>query len=155
MENTLTVIIIVIGVIIFGWLGYLTYRFFAYIKEKEELLKKARGKDVESLLEESLKQTETARQDIKKIYEALDGLGKLAIASITKVAVVRFNPFNDTGSNQSFAIAFLNAENSGMVMSSLHGREGTRIYSKPIKEGKSEHHLTGEEVEVIEKAQKK
>lgn len=155
MENTLQMIVIIIGVAVLGWLSYLSYRFFSYIKEKEELLKKARGKDVESLLEESLNQSEKAHQDIKKIYKALDGLEKLAMASITKVAVVRFNPFDDTGSNQSFAIAFLNAENSGMVMSSLHGREGTRIYSKPIKEGKSEFNLTGEETKAIEKAQNK
>ncbi len=155
MQNNLLIIIFVLLAALIGWLIYLSFRFFSYLKEKEELLKKARKKGIEALLEESLKLSEDAQQEIKKIQEALDQLGKIAMVSITKVATVRFNPFQDTGGDQSFCIALLNANNSGVVISSLHGREGTRVYSKPIKEGKSEYYLTGEEIKAIEKAQKK
>jgi len=67
-----------------------------------------------------------------------------------KVAVVRFNPFKELGGNQSFAIALLDGNKSGIVISSLHTREGTRVYSKPILEGKSEKYaLTEEEKNAI------
>ena len=49
-----------------------------------------------------------------------------------RVGLVRFNPFEDTGGNQSFALALLDAEGNGWVLSSLHARTGTRVYAKPI-----------------------
>lgn len=155
MENTILYISLALAIVSLGWLGYLSYRFFSYLKEKEELLKKARNKNLESLLEESLDKTEKAGQEIKKIHQALDELGKIALVSITKVATIRYNPFQDTGGDQSFSMALLNAKNNGIVLSSLHGREGTRVYCKPIEEGKSEYHLTEEEVKVIAQAQNK
>jgi len=136
MDNYLLIGIIIVIISIAGWLAYLSYRFFNYIKEKEELLKKAKNQSVEALLEKSLDENEKAQADI-----------------LTKVGVVRFNPFQDTGGDQSFAFALLNAKGDGIVISSLHGREGTRIYAKPIKELKSEYHLTEEEIKAIEKAQ--
>jgi len=153
MDNYLLIGIIIVIISIAGWLAYLSYRFFNYIKEKEELLKKAKNQSVEALLEKSLDENEKAQADIKKIKETVDNLGKVAMISLTKVGVVRFNPFQDTGGDQSFAFALLNAKGDGIVISSLHGREGTRIYAKPIKELKSEYHLTEEEIKAIEKAQ--
>jgi hypothetical protein len=76
----------------------------------------------------------------------------MATSSIQKVGVVRFNPFSDVGGNQSFVIALLDSKNSGLVISSLHGREGTRVYAKPVSAGKSEHHLSTEEIQAIKKA---
>ncbi|MEP7162692.1 MAG: DUF4446 family protein, partial [Candidatus Moraniibacteriota bacterium] len=54
---------------------------------------------------------------------------------------------------QSFAIAFLDGKNSGAVISSLHTREGTRVYAKPVKAGEADGFpLTDEEKTVIEQA---
>jgi hypothetical protein len=67
--------------------------------------------------------------------------------------VVRFNPFKDIGGDQSFALALLDGKNSGLVVSSLHTREGTRIYSKPVIKGESEKYpLTDEEKSAIKAA---
>jgi uncharacterized glyoxalase superfamily protein PhnB len=64
--------------------------------------------------------------------------------------MVRFNPFNDMGGDQSFAMALLNGKNNGLVISSLYTKEGTRVFSKAIKAGKTEKHpLTEEEEEAI------
>jgi hypothetical protein len=73
--------------------------------------------------------------------------------SIHKVGIIRFNPFKDIGGDQSFALALLDGKNSGIVISSLHTREGTRIYSKPIIKGESEKYtLTEEEKQAIKTA---
>ena len=74
--------------------------------------------------------------------------------SIRNIETIRFNPFVDAGSNQSFAIAFMNDENNGVVMSSLYARDRMSIFSKPIVNGKSEFELSSEEKEVLEKAVK-
>ena len=75
--------------------------------------------------------------------------------SIRGLETIRFNPFPDQGSNQSFAIGMLNEENDGIVLSSLYSRERMSIFAKPIKNGKSEYELTTEEKEALQKAEVK
>jgi len=72
--------------------------------------------------------------------------------SVRSVETLRFNPFIDAGSNQSFAIAFMNDEGDGVVMSSLYARDRMSIFAKPIINGKSEFELSSEEKEVLKKA---
>lgn len=72
---------------------------------------------------------------------------------VQKLGIVRFNPYNDTGGNQSFAIALLSRLGDGVVLSSLHGRAGTRVYAKPVKAGQGvEFSLSEEERVAIKKA---
>jgi len=71
---------------------------------------------------------------------------------VRNIETVRFNPFIDAGSNQSFAIAMLNDEGNGVVMSSLYARDRMSIFAKPIVRGKSEFELSSEEKEVLSKA---
>ena len=74
--------------------------------------------------------------------------------SLQKVGVVRFNPFQDSGGDQSFAIALLDQRGSGVVVSSLHGRAETRIFAKQVINGRSTHSLSDEEQQAIREAQK-
>jgi len=68
---------------------------------------------------------------------------------------VRFNPFGDTGGDQSFSLAVLDAHDSGYVLSSIHGRQGTRVYVKPIDFGKSKYQLSTEEDQALSQAVKR
>lgn len=69
--------------------------------------------------------------------------------SVKQVSVVRFNPFNDAGGDQSFSMALLDRDGTGAVVSSLYSREGVRVYGKPVAKGKSTYKLTEEELEAI------
>ncbi len=69
--------------------------------------------------------------------------------SLQHIGMVRFNPFDDTGSDQSFAIALLDDRRDGMVLSSLHGRANTRLFAKPVEGGESKHTLSTEESQAI------
>ena len=69
--------------------------------------------------------------------------------SLQHIGLVRFNPFDDTGSDQSFAIALLDDRSDGIVISSLHGRANTRVFAKPVANGGSPHNLSDEESEAI------
>jgi hypothetical protein len=69
--------------------------------------------------------------------------------SLQHIGMVRYNPFEDTGSDQSFAIALLDDRRDGVVISSLHGRANTRIFAKPVADGASPHNLSDEETEAI------
>ena len=76
----------------------------------------------------------------------LEAAGRRAIQ---RVGIVRFNPFEDTGGNQSFALALTDAGGNGFVLSSLHSRTGTRIYAKSINAGRSDAALSAEETEAL------
>ena len=65
---------------------------------------------------------------------------------------MRYNPFEDTGGNQSFALAMLDAKGDGWILSSLHARQGTRFYAKAVKAGRSETSLSEEEQAAIKQA---
>ncbi len=65
------------------------------------------------------------------------------------VGIIRYNSNGDDGGNLSFSAALLDAHQSGMVLTSLHGRQHNRIYAKVIKEGASESTLSEEEREAL------
>ena len=101
------------------------------------------------VLEDDIAELKKAKENIEKDIVTINTKLK---KSIRGLETVRFNPFPDQGSNQSFAIGMLNEENNGLVLSSLYSRERMSIFAKPIKNGKSEYELTTEEKEVLEKA---
>lgn len=82
--------------------------------------------------------------------EAMHGLiDRRTQRSLQHIGLVRYNPFEDTGSDQSFALAMLDDRRDGVVISSLHGRANTRIFAKPVADGSSTHALSDEESEAI------
>ncbi len=90
--------------------------------------------------------------NLKTLSKELENLKKENLFSLKKIGILRYNPFSDIGGNQSFSIALLDGNDNGLVITSLYSREGNRVYGKPIKKGNSEHTLSNEEKEVIERA---
>ncbi len=113
---------------------------------------KKKKKEPENL-EELLDQFRKLKESFKKVFQEIEILKKEQEFAIQKVGIVRFNPFSEVGSDQSFSIALLDANDNGMVITSLYTREGNRVYGKPIKNGQSEYLLSKEEREAIVQAQ--
>ena len=132
-------------VILLSWVGITEYRFrkfFAGTKAKNL-------EEVMILLGNQMKEIKETQIAINKHLITVD---KRLDKSIRSVETIRFNPFLDAGSNQSFAISFLNDEGDGVVISSLYARDRMSIFAKPITGGKSEFELSTEEKEVLEKS---
>lgn len=111
-----------------------------------------KAKDLEEsiiTLEENISKLKSAKENIEK---ELVEVNKKLKKSIRGLETIRFNPFPDQGSNQSFAVGMVNEDGDGVVFSSLYSRERMSIFAKPIKNGKSEYELTAEEKEVLKKA---
>ena len=107
-------------------------------------------------LEEVLLGLKDHQEITDKSFAALQGKMKSIEEDLPKgirrLGLVRFNPFSDAGSDQSFSLALLNDDKDGVVLSSLYGREINRVYTKPIKGGKSQYQLTDEEKQAIDQA---
>lgn len=111
-----------------------------------------RGSDERSL--EAILEAHLTR--VHQVVRDLDGLeARTAIlerdlkGAFSRIGLVRFNPFEDTGGNQSFALALLDARGSGFVVSSLHARAMTRVYAKVVTDGTAQTALSAEETEAL------
>jgi len=111
------------------------------------------AQDLESVIAQQIKRQIKSEKDIQELFKSSRESWKLIAKCVQKVGVVRFNPFKDTGSDQSFAIALMDRSDNGLVISSLFTREGTRVYSKPLEKGKSKYPLSEEEEQAIGRAQ--
>lgn len=94
--------------------------------------------------------------EFEKILQHHDARLKIAEAiverSIYKIGFLRFNPFSETGGDNSFSIAFLDCADNGVIISSLYTREGVRVYAKAIENGKPKHQLSEEEAASLKQA---
>lgn len=110
------------------------------------------GQDLESVLMglvEKLHVLEDEKMVLEQQLSALQASSKFAIQ---RIGTHRFNPFADGGGNFSFTLALLDSYNSGVVITSMHGREQNRIYAKQVIKGKAETQLTEEEEQAIASA---
>ena len=87
---------------------------------------------------------------IVEVLGSWSDLDTLAPAWLQTVA--DYNPFSDTGGDQSFAIALLDSLGNGVVLSSLHSRTDTRVFAKAVQNGRSKYQLSDEEQDAIKKA---
>lgn len=111
-----------------------------------------RGSDarsLEAILEAHLTRVHEVVRDLDAVEARTALLERDLKLAFSRVGLVRFNPFEDTGGNQSFALALLDAHLDGFVVSSLHARNMTRVYAKAVAGGKSEASLSDEEAQAL------
>ena len=108
--------------------------------------------DIPTMLERNIEGLNDASYRIEQLEVAVRALTEGVKYCVQHVGVVRFNPYHDTGGDQSFAIAMLDAHNDGLVMTGMHSRNGVRLYAKPVSRGRSTYPLSDEERQAIEQA---
>jgi hypothetical protein len=139
--------------IVFIWLSALTYLYFKNQQHYNSLTQGSSGRNLQGILEELLKDIRVSKKDIDLLLTRCDRIEKDSLLYIQKVGLTRFNPFKDTGGDQSFILSLLDANNTGVVVSGLYSRSGTRWYAKKVRKGEGvEHELTDEERKAIKVA---
>src|SRR5213592_5159246 len=134
------------------WVGWLQRSDAQLRRRLRRLIGEGEGVGLDELLDRQFRRLDTVAERVEALNRLHHELEGLAQRSIQKVGVVRFNPFADTGGDQSFAMALLDAEGNGVVVSSLHSRTDTRIFAKQVQGGRSRHALSNEEQDAIRKA---
>lgn len=119
---------------------------------KHMMLFKKQKKSTEVISKDLIKQVNALEEKFEQTTKDLNELKEDTKRAITKIGITRFNPFKEIGGDQSFSIALLNDNNSGVVVTSYYGREMNRVYAKEIVSGKSETSLAKEESEAVTKA---
>lgn len=137
--------------LLFGLNAYLIFEVLKLKKKIKSFFAKGE-KDWEEVLAGQLKKMEAQEKKGREISKEIDEMGRILKKTFQKFGIIRFNPFKDMGSDQSFSIALLDGKDNGFVISSLYGREGNRIYAKSIERGSSQYVLSEEEKQAIGKA---
>ncbi len=110
------------------------------------------GESLEAVLGAHLEKVHAVAREVDDLAARSAVLEAVGRKAVQRVGLVRFNPFEDTGGNQSFALALLDANGDGVVMSSLHARTLTRVYGKAVGGGNAEAALSDEESEALRQA---
>lgn len=107
------------------------------------------AQSLEAVLGSHIDRVRKVVSDLDRVEARIAMVERDLQATFGRVGIVRFNPFEETGGNQSFALALLDGRGDGFVVSSLHARAGTRVYAKAIAKGASETALSTEESEAL------
>lgn len=108
--------------------------------------------DVLTMLQRHVDEVRALRREIGGQREYADSLRSLIGNGLSRVATVRYDAFDDMGGRMSFSTALLDEHGDGVVLTSINGRVETRTYAKPVGGGDSEHNLSGEERQAIDRA---
>ena len=154
-ERTLSLIVValVAAVVVLGlWVAWLQRSEAMLRRRLRRVLPEGESGGIDEILDRQLKSVESLSERVDALNKLHHELEHLSQRTIQKVAVIRYNPFSDTGGDQSFAIALLDSLGNGVVVSSLHSRTDTRVFAKPVQSGRSKFQLSDEEQDAIRKA---
>jgi hypothetical protein len=108
---------------------------------------------LDQILSAQMQRLDALAKDVQGLGTRTRGVEAAGRQAFQRAGLVRFNPFReDTGGNLSFALALLDADDNGIVVSSLHSRQATRLYLKAITAGHSDQALSEEETEALRQA---
>ena len=121
----------------------------------KKMMRGVAGESIEEMMLARIQDIETLKHKVSDLSVECERLEMDARKHVQQVGVVRFNAFDNTGSDLSFAVAMLDAANTGFVLSGIYGREESRVYAKPLVKGESTYMLTKEEKQAVDKAKQK
>ena len=110
--------------------------------------------NIENVVFDCIEKANGVIEKNKELEYQLNSIERNMYYCLQKVGVIRYNAFDNVGSDLSFSIALLNNNDDGLVLSSLYSRESSSTYAKPITGGKSKYALSAEEIKAIDNAKK-
>lgn len=143
----------ILFIIVLIWLSLLTFLFLRMSAHYNNLIDKTHKTSLQEALTVLLQDVAIAKKDIAFLRTKCDTIEKEGQLHIQKIGLLRFNPFEDTGGDQSFILVLVDGKDTGVVISGLYSRSGTRWYAKKIVEGKGlEHELSVDEKKALTSA---
>lgn len=130
-----------LGIIAIVWLVVVTVILFILYRIFKDLIKLTKEKEYINTV-----------KDLKELRNDFEYFKKLSKADIQKVGLVKFNSFKEAGGDNSFSLVLLDGNKNGIIITSLHARERTRLYIKDVNSGKVNIKLSDEEEKALKKA---
>ncbi len=156
--NTTSLLTLIAGIttLLSVWLLILTFLILKQNQFFSAFTKGVQKKDLKSVLQAIASNLKKVNVEQTTIEASIKSIIQDNRRHIQKIGFVRFNPYSDTGGNQSFVLCLLDEKDDGIMITSLHSREQTRIYAKPIVNGQTESiEFSKEEVEALKLSKKR
>lgn len=124
-----------------------------YMKKRyKKMMTGVDGANLERMMIGCIDSIKAINNENEKLWAETKEIKDLLQRAVTRMAIVRFRAFEDMGGDLSYAVAMLDSNNNGVIMSSIFAREDSRSYAKPIVNGQSTYALTKEEEEALQQA---
>jgi hypothetical protein len=153
--GSVAVVALVLALLAMAGVVFMLARQQRLLGQYQHLMSGTSGGNLEAMLNDHVASVRDTANRVEAVDKLAHRLEKAAYFSLQHLGVVRFNPFHDTGGDQSFAIALVDGHGNGVVLSSLHARDVTRVYAKPLLKWESTYSLTDEEKQAIALAYQK
>lgn len=139
-----------LAVILIGLIISLYAKVNSLKRRYQRMMQGMEGVNIERMMIGHIDEVRDALVTVDRLKHETKRLENLLTACVQRIGLVRFNAFDDTGSDLSFALALLDANNNGVVLSSLYGRNESRVYAKPIVNLQSKYILSTEEQQALQ-----
>ncbi|MCE5285273.1 MAG: DUF4446 family protein [Pelosinus sp.] len=154
MDNIQVIIITMIVLILLALIVFINIniKLAKMNKRYRKMMTGMEGANLEGLLMTHIQEVREALVKVEDTANACKKNQDSLQHCVQKIGIVRFNAFEDTGSDLSFALALLDEKDNGVVISTIYGRNESRTYAKPVVNRQSEYFLTEEEKEALTQA---
>ena len=146
------IILLVLVIVLFGLVFYLMANIKKRNKDIKRLLSGKTAGDMEEIIFDRFPEMDAVKNNSKRLTKEHKEIQETLAACISKIGLVKYDAFEGMGGSLSFAVAFLDSRNNGVVLNCMHSREGCFAYAKELIKGESYVALSDEEKEAIERA---
>lgn len=153
MENILIIfLIIIVFVLVITIILFLAKLVKIEARYNNFISKFDNKESIEETLRKYISIVNNVNEENKIISSNYVNLERQLNKCAQKIGLVRYNAFDDVGSDLSFALAILDNENNGIVLNAIYARTSSNIYAKPIENGNSKYALSEEEIKAVNRA---
>ena len=150
--NNILFVINIILIIIFSVSIIVLIKLYKKLNDRyiNFMSKLGEGDKVEKILVEYLRIVNETSDRVKENAKKIDTLESNLKKCVQKVGLIRYNAYGDTGSDLSFTMALMDADDNGVVVNGLYSRESSSIFAKPLVKGDTKYNLSAEEIQAID-----
>lgn len=143
--GALTLILLIMVIVCLVKLGGLKKRYKKFMEGND-------AKSLEELIQSEVSDIKNLQNEDLKIEDEINNMNQVISGCYQKTGVVKYDALTGMGGHVSFALAMLDLKNNGIMVNSIHTREGSYLYLKEIADGKCEVLLGKEEQKALDKA---
>ncbi len=153
MENAILICSIAVNFLLTAIVLFFIFRLNRVEKRYSEFISKFDSKEnIEVTLKNFIEMVNNVNEDNKIMHANFINLEKQLNRCFQNIGVVKYDAFDDIGSELSFVIALLNNEEDGFIINAIYGRSSSNIYSKKIEKGICNQTLSDEEIKALNEA---
>lgn len=105
--------------------------------------------NIDVVLTDTLQELRAVQNELAALQDEHQKLHAQVQNCLQNIKIVRYDAFDAMGGEMSYSLLLTDANNKGIIMTSIYGREESRCFAKDIDNGKSSYPLAEEEQRLL------